>query len=146
MFECVSIELNLANCRYLIIACVYRLPGSDVILLCDNTDRLFNQVAIKKTIFICGDFNIDLFKHDSHSATKYFLHLMFSLGIYPVINKPTRISNVLATLIDHKWFTCYRHKRSFSRVLLFVSMTVTDVAVVALQDTNVKQVWKMLML
>ena len=92
VFECVIVELMLANCRHVVIACEYRAPGSDVTLFCDNIDRLFNQVAIKKAIFTCGDFNIDLFKHDSRSGTKYFLDLMFSLGMYPIITKPTRIS------------------------------------------------------
>ena len=72
VFECVTTELNLANCRHVVIGWVYRAPGLHVTLFCDNIDRLFNQVAIKKTIFICGDFNLDLLKHDSHSGTKYF--------------------------------------------------------------------------
>ena len=50
VFECVTIELKLANCRHVVIACVYRAPGSDITLFCDNIDCLFNQVAIKKTI------------------------------------------------------------------------------------------------
>ena len=81
MFECVTIELKLANCRHVVIASVYRAPGSGVTLFCDSIDRLFNQVAIKKTLLICGDFNIDLLKHDSYSGTKYFLDLMFSFGM-----------------------------------------------------------------
>ena len=64
MFKCVTIEVKLANCKHMVIACVYRAPGSDVTLFCDTIDRLFNQVAVKKTIFICGGFNIDLLKHD----------------------------------------------------------------------------------
>ena len=54
VFECVTVKLKLANCRHVVIACVYRAPGSDVTLFCDNIDRLFSQVAIKKTIFICA--------------------------------------------------------------------------------------------
>ena len=69
VFECVIIESKLDNCRLVAIACVYRALVSDVTLFCDDIDRLFNQVAIKKTIFICGDFNLDLLKHDSHSGT-----------------------------------------------------------------------------
>ena len=83
----------------MVIAWVYRAP--DVTLFCDNIDRLFNQVVIKKTILICGDFNIDLLKHVSHSSTKYFLDLTFSLDMYRVITKLTRISNVSTTLIDN---------------------------------------------
>lgn len=101
MFESVTIELKLTNNRRVVIACVHIAPGSDVTLFCDTIERLFNQTAIKKAIFSCGDFNIDLLKHDSHGGTKYFVDLMFSLGIYPIITNPTTNSNVFAPLIDN---------------------------------------------
>ena len=45
-----------------------------------------------KTIFVCGDFNIDLLKHENHSNTKHFLDMMYSLGVYPLVDKPTRMT------------------------------------------------------
>ena len=116
-------------------------------------DLLFNHVAIKKTIFICGDFNIDLLKHDSRSGTKYFLDLMFSLGTYTVITKPTRISNVSATLTDNIFTNDINSDITSGLLitdikiifpfLLFVSMTVMGVVAVSLQHINVKHVRKM---
>ena len=56
---------------------------------------------LKRYLFICGDFNIDLLKHETHSNTKKCLDTMYSLGLYPLINKPTRITGSSTTLIDN---------------------------------------------
>ena len=42
-----------------------------------------------------------MLKHDNRSNTKHVLDMMYSLGIYPVIDKPTRITDISATLIDN---------------------------------------------
>ena len=52
-----------------------------------------------KTIFLCGDFNIDLLKHENRSNTKHFLDIMYILGLYPLIDKPTRITDISTTQI-----------------------------------------------
>ena len=54
-----------------------------------------------KTIFVCGDFYIDLLKHENHINIKHFLDTMYSLGLYPLIDKPTLITDISATLIDN---------------------------------------------
>ena len=43
---------------------------------------------------MCGDFNIDLLKHESHKTIKQFLDTMHSLGLYPLIDKPTKITDI----------------------------------------------------
>ena len=48
-----------------------------------------------------GDFNINLINSKSHSGSKNFIDLLFSLGLYPLVIKPTRISFDSATLIDN---------------------------------------------
>ena len=50
---------------------------------------------------VSGDFNIDLLKHETHNNTKQFLDTMCSLGLYPLIDKPTRITDNSTTLIDN---------------------------------------------
>ena len=49
---------------------------------------------------MCGDF-IDLLKHETHNNTKQFLDIMYSLGLFPLIDKPTRITDSSTTLIDN---------------------------------------------
>ena len=68
-------------------------------------------------MFLYGDFNIDILKHDSHSGTKHFVDTMYSLNLYPLINKPTRVSRESATLIDNI-FTNGLNKQTSSGVLI----------------------------
>jgi len=51
--------------------------------------------------FICGDFNIDLFKYESHQTSKDFVNQLFSSGYYPLIDLLTRINGNISTLIDN---------------------------------------------
>ena len=48
-----------------------------------------------------GDFNLDLLKLDENQYIKDFINQMFSSTFYPLISKPTRITNSSATLIDN---------------------------------------------
>ena len=68
---------------------------------CENIETNLSDVKSIKTIFVCGDFNIDLLKHETHNNTKQFLDTMYSLGLYPLIDKPTRITDSSTTLIDN---------------------------------------------
>ena len=147
VLESVAIDLKLRNFRHVVIAFVYRTPGSDLTTFCDNIDRLFYQVTFKNT-YICGGFNIDLLNYDSHRGTKYFLDLMFNLCMYPVITKPTRISNASAILIDNI-FNNEINRDITSRLLitnisdhLSVLPFVTLIISVAMYDTSVQQMWK----
>ena len=54
-----------------------------------------------KSMFLCGDFNLDLLKYNNNLPTKRFIDMMFSLGMFPLISKPSRITDVSATLIDN---------------------------------------------
>ena len=48
---------------------------------------------INKAIYICGDFNVDLLKNNIHTSTNTFLDMLYRLGMYPLISKPTRITS-----------------------------------------------------
>lgn len=45
--------------------------------------------------------NIDFLKYNHHTQTQEYLNMLHSNNISPVITKPTRITNYMATLIDH---------------------------------------------
>ena len=55
----------------------------------------------KRDIYICGDFNINLLKINVDRNTSDFVEMLFSAGLYPLIDKPTRITSHSATLIDN---------------------------------------------
>ena len=48
-----------------------------------------------------GDFNINLLKSEENQHVNDFLNQMFSSSFYPLISRPTRITNRSATLIDN---------------------------------------------
>ena len=54
-----------------------------------------------KIIYMAGDFNINLINADSHQPTSNFLDVLYSASIFPLINRPTRITSHSATLIDN---------------------------------------------
>ena len=70
-------------------------------MFCENLELNLSDVKSIKTILMCGDFNIDLLKHVTHNNTKQFLDTMHSLGLYPLIDKPTRITDSSTILIDN---------------------------------------------
>ena len=84
-----------------VVSCIYRIPGSPIDTFCETLELNLSDVKSIKTIFVYGDFNIDLLKHEIHNNTKQFLDTMYSLGLYPLIDKPTRITDNSTTLIDN---------------------------------------------
>ena len=66
--------------------------------------------------YLLGDLNIDLFKYDYHKTTSNFLDTMYSYNMFPLIVKPTRVTEKSATLIDHigqTIFMCHRNIEKF---------------------------------
>ena len=56
----------------------------------------------KNECFIMGDMNYDLIKTDDKLVNE-FKDVFFDNLYYPIITKPTRITNTTATCIDHVW-------------------------------------------
>ena len=51
--------------------------------------------------YIMGDFNVDLIKMGTHGPTSDFMEGITSVGFYPLISLPTRLTDNTATLIDN---------------------------------------------
>ena len=100
--ECIFIELLFKNIKF-VIGVVYRPPNSDV--------HAFNEclgeklMSLKQNssvpVYILGDYNLDLLKLNEHGPTADHLDIMFSSNLMPLINKPTRVTEATATLIDN---------------------------------------------
>ena len=74
------------------VSCLYRTPGSNTNYFSEILYDLYSELSVSKMIFICGDFNLDILKHNSDHAAKHFLDTMYSLGVYPLIDRPSRIT------------------------------------------------------
>ena len=56
---------------------------------------------MNKNVYICGDFNIDLLKIEVNNETKVFIDTMYSMGLFPLIIRPSRLTEFTSTLIDN---------------------------------------------
>ena len=52
-------------------------------------------------MFLVSDYNIDLLQYEHNCGTRMFLDMMYSHGLYLLINKPTRLTQFTATIIDN---------------------------------------------
>ena len=105
ILECITLELSITNRTNIIVSCIYRAPGTSVDIFTDQLELLITTLKnTSKTIFLCGYFNIDLLKYNNNKGsdrTQHFVEMLFSLGIYPLIDKPSQITDSSATLIDN---------------------------------------------
>ena len=62
-------------------------------------DSMFHY--LNDNLYVCGDFNIDLFKYDRKGNIKYLIDLFFSMSLYPLINQPTHIRHGCHIIIDN---------------------------------------------
>lgn len=70
--------------KNIIVSCLYRAPGSSIELFKDWIENMFSK-SLHKSLFICGDYNIDLLNPKKHQMTEDFINTMYSMGLYPKI-------------------------------------------------------------
>ena len=79
----------------------YRAPNSDAKGIMEHIEEVVNKTNTKtKNELIIGmDQNLDLLKSEDHQITGKFLELILNLNLWPVIMRPTRITQQTATLM-----------------------------------------------
>ena len=86
----------------LIIGVLYKIQNACVDVFNERMCDVLNVVQKKQKIcYFLGDLNIDLFECENHKPTATFLKNLYTENVFSLITKPTRITNVSATLIDH---------------------------------------------
>lgn len=101
--ETVGVESIIAGRKHIFI-CIYRPPSGDFGKFLDAISNILTITLDKhiKRIYIFGDFNVNLLKH-KEANVREFINLMFSFSLFPLITKPTRITETTASLTDHTW-------------------------------------------
>ena len=94
MFEtleslCVKIYVN---GDILTLCLVYRRPGTSVDDFMTRYSELMHNLQNSKCI-IFGDLNFDLLKYETCNNVESFVNLNFEHYFFPLINRPTRVSN-----------------------------------------------------
>ena len=88
--------------------------SNDVYILGDY--NILSGLDRSYDVYILRDYNIDLLRHKSHNNTSNFINLMLTSYI-PLINKPTRVTETIATIIDNI-FTNSNNWSNISRGIL----------------------------
>ena len=101
LMECITVEMDIEKLKNMTISCVYRTPGSCIGTFREKLLELYADTNNKKMLFVCGDFNIDLFNTSKNYSTAEFINAMYTMSLYPSITRPTRITKHSATLIDN---------------------------------------------
>ena len=111
VMESLTIRIKIDKEESIFLCCIYKAPGAHAEHFINCLPKVFGNFSKKKSVFVCGDFNIDLLKWKTHKLTFDFINEMFSYGLRPVIDKPTRVTQECATLIDNiftniqnKWY------------------------------------------
>ena len=63
-----------------------------------------------KLAYICSDYNFDLLKHDSDSKINDFLTNFLIIIMFPLIDRPTRITSHSATLLENIFTNVFDNK------------------------------------
>ena len=124
IFESLFIDVQLGNDK---ITCgtIYRASKQDRFSNNQFKTQLKNALSTltvsKNKAYIMGDLNYDLLQ-DSHIFTDDFVDIMYDYSFYPIINKPTRITQSSSTCIDHIWTNI--HDKSISSAI--ITLTIAD--------------------
>ena len=99
--EIVTAEIEMERAKNIIISCVYKAPTCGIEILKEQMIELYEKITNKKIVFVCGDFNVDLLNPQGQIEITDFINTMYSIGLFPRITKPSRITRTSATLIDN---------------------------------------------
>lgn len=119
--ECVCIELKSHN-ETSFLASIYRPPKGNLCNFQQALDQLLNLIDGRNysNYYILGDWNIDLLKINDTGVLD-FMNLIYSWGFFPITNKPTRVTDNSATLIDHIWTT--RPSKNIKNCIIYTDIT-----------------------
>ena len=88
--------------RTIILGTAYRSPSFPVTEFMDYFEPTLEKIIDEhKLCLFGGDFNVDILKHNFDGTCSYFVNSLASLGFFPCISLPTRITSHSATLIDN---------------------------------------------
>ena len=102
-YETLWVEINTASkAKNILCCCAYRHPNTDIKSFIEYMDNTLQKLEkSNKTIFVMGDFNINLLSYDGHTDTNDFINSMVSHCLLPYILHPTRVTDHSSTVIDN---------------------------------------------
>ena len=103
--------------KNIIVGSIYRPPNTDCDAFMIYMKELLSKINLENKIcYLAGDYNLNLLNAEKHMQTHDFIDALFMNYFVPLINKPTRIREKSATLIDNI-FTNNVDSNSFQGIL-----------------------------
>lgn len=105
--DCDSVFIEIANFsqihnKNIIVGIIYRPESVNPDDFHEELSRVLNIVNNEtKSCYIMGDYNFDILKCNSDPKVTDFVNLIFSNGFFPTIDRPTRITETTATILDN---------------------------------------------
>ena len=97
-FECLRVEVETKNSKNIVLNLVYCPPSGDHKELENYFKTSLSKREIsQKNINLTGDFK-NLLDFDENKKVQNFVNLRLRFGMIPTINKPTRVTRLLARL------------------------------------------------
>ena len=91
--------------KNIVISAIYRLPDRNLNEFIGELDQLLSRISKEnKLVYLLSDWNINLLCHLNHHATGEFLELMYSKTFFPLITRPTRITEHMQGFSDRQHF------------------------------------------
>lgn len=115
--ECITVEIRMEKQKNILFSCDYRAPSSNIFTFTDTMEGLLTKTE-KKVAFVCGDFNIDLLNPNKQLRIDEFTETMYSMGLYPVISRASRITSHSGTLKDNIFTNNIDNNSIFSGLLM----------------------------
>ena len=107
--EALFIELKL-DTGSILVGMIYRRPNTNVTEFINKMGEILDIVAGEnKKCYILGDFNLDLAKYNISNPVNDLVSLFTSYNLFCSINRPTRVSDSTASIIDHIWTNDITH-------------------------------------
>ena len=101
--ESTFIEIVNPKKSNIIVGVIYRHPSVDLTdFNCNYLNKLLENISKEqKSIFLLGDFNVNLLNYNEHNQTNEFLDSLASNSFIPLILQPTTIISHSNTLTDN---------------------------------------------
>ena len=116
-FQTLWVSIHIAKKSTVICGVIYSQHNSPQKILSYFEQTVEKLSAAGRRIFLMTDANINLLCHERCRYAQEYLHLLQSYSFIPTIDKPTRVKNKSATLIDNIFINNYDENVNSSNIV-----------------------------
>ncbi|XP_065681549.1 uncharacterized protein LOC136095198 [Hydra vulgaris] len=100
--DCESFTIEIINkaIKNTFITALYRPPNGDYNQFENHINYLLPKL-IKKHVYLLGDFNLNFLNNKTDNHVARFINTLLQYSVFPIINKPTRVTKTTASIIDN---------------------------------------------